>query len=90
MEWATPRNVDEVISFIGLESYYRGFIMNFSWTNYLITSLHRKGKKFEWTKEYASSFEQFKHLLINAPILKIVVCIDDCKEGIVGVTFQGG
>jgi len=30
MEWAAPRNVDEVISFMELESYYRRFIGNFS------------------------------------------------------------
>jgi len=30
MEWATPRNVDEVKTFIRLASYYRRFIRNFS------------------------------------------------------------
>ena len=30
MEWATPRNMDEVKSFMGLEGYYRRFIRNFS------------------------------------------------------------
>ena len=39
MEWETPRNVDEVRSVMGLEGYYRRFIMSFSLIAYPITSL---------------------------------------------------
>eukprot|EP00253_Pinus_taeda_P036142 PITA_36142 len=60
MEWATPKSVDEVISFMGLAGYYRRFIRNFSRIAYLITSLQRKGKKFEWKVECEDSFEQLK------------------------------
>jgi len=42
MEWAAPRNVDELRSFMGLVSYYRRFIMNFSQFVYPIRSC--KGK----------------------------------------------
>ena len=68
MEWESPRNVDVVRSFMSLECYYRRFIRNFSKFGYPITSLQRKGKKFEWTKECATSFEQLKHFLTNSPI----------------------
>ena len=57
MEWPTHSNVDEVRSFMGLVYYYRWFIRNFTQITYSITSLQRKGKKFEWTKECATSFE---------------------------------
>jgi len=57
MEWAAPRNVDEVSSFMGLAGYYKRFIRNFSNSTYPITSLQRKGKNFEWTKECEASFE---------------------------------
>ena len=57
MEWVAPKNVDEVRSFMGLVGYYRSFIRNFSKISYPITSLQRKGKKFEWTKECEASFE---------------------------------
>jgi hypothetical protein len=74
MEWEAPRNVDEVRSFMGLAGYYRRFIRNFSCIAYPITSLQRKGKKFEWTEECAASFEQLKQLLTNAPVVK------DCRS----------
>ena len=47
MAWTSPRNVDEVRYFMGLAGYYRRFIKNFSQISYPITSLQRKGKKFE-------------------------------------------
>ena len=60
MEWVAPKNVDGVRYFMGLAGYYRRLIRNFSQFAYPITSLQRKGKKFEWTKECAASFEQLK------------------------------
>ena len=57
MEWAAPRNVDEVRSFMGLTDYYRRFIMKFSQISYHITSFQGKGTKFEWKGESAANFE---------------------------------
>jgi len=68
MERETPRNVDKVISFVGLAGYYRRFIKNFSQISYLITSLQRKGKKFEWIEDCTTNFEK---LLTNSLVLKI-------------------
>ena len=97
MEWATPRNVDEVRSFMGLAGYYRRFNGNLSWITYPITSSQRKGKKFEWTEECATSFEQLKQLLTNALVLKsvdpdkeFVVCADACKRELGGVLMKEG
>jgi len=42
---------------MGLLGYYRRFIANFSQLAYPITSLQRKGKKFEWIEECEASFE---------------------------------
>jgi hypothetical protein len=88
MDWPAPRNVSEVRSFMGLDGYYRRFIQGFSKIGHPITSLQRKGVKFVWSIECEASFQQLKHLLTNAPILKIadpdkdfLVCTDACKEG---------
>jgi hypothetical protein len=96
-EWPAPRNVIEVRYFMGLASYYRRFIAIFSRIAHAITSLQRKEKKFQWTEQCESSFQQLKQLLTSAPILKIVdlskdyvVCMDACKEGLGGVLSQEG
>jgi hypothetical protein len=44
-----PRNVSEVVSFMGLAGYYRRFIEGFSKISHPITSLQKKGIKCEWT-----------------------------------------
>jgi hypothetical protein len=95
--WTTPKNVTEFRSFMGLDGYYMRFIAGFSRIDHPITSLQRKGKKFQWTKECEKSFQQLKQLLTSAPILKItysneyfIVCIDACKEGLGGVLSQNG
>ena len=87
----------EVRSFMGLAGYYGRFIVGFSKIAHSITSLQRKEKKFQWTKECESSFQRLKQLLTSAPILKIsdldkdyVVCTDACKEGLGGFLSQEG
>ena len=39
MDWVTPKNLDEVRSFMGLVGYYKRFIRNSSRIAYPITSL---------------------------------------------------
>ena len=46
MNWPTPRNVTNVISFIGLAEYYRRFIEGLSKVAHAITSLKRNGINF--------------------------------------------
>eukprot|EP00253_Pinus_taeda_P019380 PITA_19380 len=91
MERETPKNVDEVRSFMGLAGYYTRLIGNFSRIAYPVTSLKRKGKKFKWIEECVASFEQLNYLLTNALVLKIadpdkvfVVCTYACKRGLGG------
>jgi hypothetical protein len=95
--WKTPKNVKEVRSFMGLDSYYRRFIGGFSRIAHPVTSLQWKGKKFQWTEECERSFQQLKQLLTSAPILKIaypnedfILCTNACKEGLGGVLNQNG
>jgi hypothetical protein len=95
--WSSPKNVIEVRSLMGLAGYYRIFIEGFSKIAHLITSLQKKGVNFQWTLECEKSFQHLKHLLTNAPLIRIVdpneyliVCIDSCKEGLGGVLSQNG
>jgi hypothetical protein len=95
--WPTPINVSEVRSFMGLPGYYRRFIVGFSKISHPITSLQKKGTKFEWTPKCEENFNLLKELLTSAPMLKIfdpnesfVVCTDVCKEGLGGVLMQNG
>jgi hypothetical protein len=46
IDWPTPRDVTDIISFMGLARYYRRFIKGFSKIVHSITSLQRKGVKF--------------------------------------------
>jgi hypothetical protein len=82
---------------MGLDCYYKRFIAGFSKNSHPITSLQKKGIKFEWTSECEENFNLLKELLTSAPVLKIVdpnesfmVCTDACKEGLGGVLTQNG
>jgi len=54
-EWSAVKNV-EVRSFMGLVGYYRRFSERFSNVAHLITSLCRKGVKFERSIECVEAF----------------------------------
>ena len=69
MNWKPPRNVTEVRSFLGLACYYRRFVQGFSVIASSLTRLLRKGVKFEWDDKCQSSFERFKEILVEAPVL---------------------
>ena len=82
---------------MGLSGYYRRFIVGFSKIAHPITSLQKKGTKFEWTIKCEKNFNLLKELLTSAPVLNIVdpnesfvVCTDACKEGLGGVLMQNG
>jgi hypothetical protein len=82
-EWSVPKNVTKFRSFMGIASYYKSFIVGLLRIAHPITSLQRKEKKFQWTKECERRFHRLKHLLTSAPILRIaylnkyfVVCTD--------------
>ena len=75
--------------------YYHRFVERFFAIAYPITSLQRKGVKFEWTEKFQNSFEQLKLKLTTAPILNIadldkefVVCTDASREGLGEVLLQ--
>ena len=74
-EWKPPRNVTEVLSFLGLAGYYRRFIKGFSMTAAPMTTLlQKKNEKYEWSEKCQRSFDKLKTFLTKAPILTQLTC----------------
>ena len=58
--WPIPKDVTDVQSFMGITGYYWRFIEGFSRIENLITSLQKKGKKFDWNQKCEESFKKLK------------------------------
>ena len=59
----------EIAVFLGLASYYRKFIKNFSKIASPLTNLMKKQEKFIWTDHEQKAFDTLRSLLMNTPIL---------------------
>jgi hypothetical protein len=57
---------------MGLTGYYMRFIVGFSKIAHPITSLQKKGVKFEWSVKCEEYFHLLKDLLTSVPISKVV------------------
>ncbi len=64
-----PTCVREVRSFIGMCSYYRRFIPNFSKIAEPIIALTKKYAHYKWTPEHQKVFEYLKESLSVVPLL---------------------
>ena len=70
-EWPVPKNLHEVRSFIGMCSYYRRFIANFSIIAGPLHDLTKKKVKFQWTLKEHTAFLTLKQRLMSQPLLKL-------------------
>ncbi|RWS26798.1 enzymatic polyprotein endonuclease reverse-like protein [Leptotrombidium deliense] len=68
-DFPTLQCVDDVKSFLGLASYYRRFVKNFSKLAKPLTDLTKKDTKFIWEEKQRTAFSELKQNLINYPIL---------------------
>ena len=68
-DWKVPSSVTEVKSFMGLASYYRKFIQDFSKVAEPLNALTKKVQEFQWTERCQEAFELLKAKLTEAPIL---------------------
>ena len=57
--WLVPTTVKEIQAFLGLPSFYRKFIRNFSSICAPLTDCLKKGN-FKWTLSQQESFEDIK------------------------------
>ena len=67
--WPLPKNTRELRSFLGLCSYYRRFIANYSHLAKPLTRLTEKDQKLNWTTECSEAFDRLRHMLVTASIL---------------------
>ena len=64
-----PTNLTSLRSFLGLASYYRRFIPNFSTVASPLYALTRKDAEFFWGQSEQVAFDHLKQILIDAPVL---------------------
>jgi hypothetical protein len=69
MNWKPPTIVRQIISFLGLASYYRRFIPDFSRIMKPMTELLMKGSKFEWGQKCEDAFHTLRQHRTTAPVL---------------------
>lgn len=89
MKKPIPQNRTEIISFLGLCSYYRQHIPRFAnITKSLLIHYANKDTIFEMTHERVNKCEEMKVLITTAPVLAqpdyekpFILCIDTCLDG---------
>lgn len=64
-----PTNIKELRSVLGLFSFYRGFVPNFSALAQPMTRLLRKGRPYVWANAQQQAFNALKKALTSTPIL---------------------
>ena len=69
LNWPVPKTVCDVRGILGLGSYYRCFIRNFSERVQPLVNLTKKDKPFKWTEECQLAFEDIKQVLISPDIM---------------------
>ncbi|CAB4420776.1 unnamed protein product [Rhizophagus irregularis] len=84
-----PQTIREVRSFLGLCSYYRKFIKNYSKIAKPITKLIKKDEEFRWGQEQQNAFKILKEKLTQKPILahpdfekEFILLTDASAEGL--------
>ena len=68
-EWKAPTDVKQIQQYLGLCSYYRQYIPNFSHIAAPLTKLTRKGAEFIWDGECQQAFDHLKDRLCSSPLL---------------------
>ena len=95
-KWSIPKSIKEIQAFMGLASFYRKFIKNFSFITAPMTDCLKKGA-FYWGEKQQHNFDSLKRKLVSQPVLKLPkfdspfeVAVDASGVGIRAVLSQGG
>ncbi|GBM98038.1 Retrovirus-related Pol polyprotein from transposon 297 [Araneus ventricosus] len=95
VDWPRPETVHDLRSFLGLCTYYRRFVRNFSAIARPLHKLTEARSNFNWTEECEKSFNSLKQALITSPVLtyprtdkEFILDTDASNEGIGAVLSQ--
>lgn len=95
-EYPPPATKKELMRFLGLVGYYRGFCRNFSTVVAPLTDLLKANVKYIWSPLCQKAFESVKTVLCNAPVLAapcmdkaFKLQVDASHVGADGVLLQG-
>ena len=69
LNWPRPVNTTQVRGIIGLGSYYRRFVKDFSKLVHPLTELTKKDKPFKWTDKCEEAFQKLKEILTGAEVM---------------------
>jgi hypothetical protein len=69
INYPVPKNQKQVKRFLGMASYYRKFIPQFSTTAEPINKLLKKNSDFLWSTDCETGFKQIIDALVNPPVL---------------------
>lgn len=93
--WPEPKTVTEVRAFLGLCSYYRRFVQNFSIIAKPLSDLTSKESELQWTDRCQKAFDELKAKLIGPAITAFpqdegpyILDTDACDVGIGAVLSQ--
>ncbi|KAF8103630.1 hypothetical protein N665_0187s0031 [Sinapis alba] len=70
VEWAEPKNVNELHGFMGLTGYYRKKFQGYSLIARPIMALLKKDQ-YRWMEEAATTFNQLKLAMTIVPVLAL-------------------
>jgi RNase H-like domain found in reverse transcriptase len=68
-DWATPQDLKQLRSFLGLCNYFRRFVRNYSTIASPLSDFAKKAIPFKWGESQDKEFEELKDKLMTAPIL---------------------
>ena len=95
LEFPVPENKRQAMRFIGMVSYFRRFVPNFSDIAAPITSLFEKGRSFKFDEKCISAFAKLKSVMISRPVLEtpdfrepFKIAVDASDIGVGAVLIQ--
>ncbi|CAF4948257.1 unnamed protein product [Pieris macdunnoughi] len=96
LKFPIPKNPKDIKSFLGLVSYYRRFMPDFSNIAKPLTSFLKKDQIFSWENQQQLAFELLKEKLTSAPVLsypdftKPFILTTDASNHALGVVLSQG